>query len=201
MKQHRDVVDSDLMRFLSQNCIEQENLTKIRECCKGARYHTYLADMFSFLYQLRINRDEFSDIFYPEFRELDVVQEKDKPDKLVFEKTMGKGYVFMCPNKGSVKSIYHDFEEAISLEENPTKEKIRKHLRENTIYRWTDFSANDTDDAFTILMMIHAFNGLVGERHLPNGETEDVYYIPTEDEKVILEDLNRSLDKWRSQLE
>ena len=50
-------------------------------------------------------------------------------------------------------------------------------------------------------MMIHAFNGLVGERSFPGGETEGVYYIPTEEEKVILEDLNRSLDKWRSQLE
>ena len=197
----QDVVDSELMHFLSANCIESDSLIKIRECCKGARYHTYLADMFSFLYQLRVNRDEFSDTFYPEFRELDVIQEKDKPDRLVFEKTMSKGYVFMCPKKDSVKSIYQDFQEAISLEENSTKEKIRKHLRENTIHRWTDFSANDTDDAFTILMMIHAFNGLVGERHLTEGETEGVYYIPTEDEKIIIEGLHNSLDEWRAQLE
>ncbi len=196
-----DIKDMDLMHFLSANCIESDSLIKIRECCKGARYHTYLADMFSFLYQLRVNRDEFSDTFYPEFRELDVIQEKDKPDRLVFEKTMSKGYVFMCPKKDSVKSIYQDFQEAISLEENSTKEKIRKHLRENTIHRWTDFSANDTDDAFTILMMIHAFNGLVGERHLTEGETEGVYYIPTEDEKIIIEGLHNSLDEWRAQLE
>ena len=197
----QDLVDSDLIRFLSHNCIHQKHLIKIRECCKGARYHTYLADMISFLYQLRINSDEFSDTFYPEFRELDVIQGKDKPDALVFEKTMNKGFVFMCPKKDSVKSIYQDFQEAISLEENSTKEKIRKHLRENTIHRWTDFSANDTDDAFTILMMIHAFNGLVGERHVTEGETEGVYYIPTEDEKIIIEGLHNSLDEWRAQLE
>ncbi len=199
----QDVVDGNLMRFLSHNCIERDHLIKIRECCKGARYHTYLADMFSFLYQLRINSEEFSDTYYPEFRELDVIQEKDKPDRLVFEKTMGKGTVFMCPKKDSVKSIYQDFQEAISLDENSTKEKIRKHLRENTIHRWTDFSANDTDDAFTILMMIHAFNGIVGEKFTSEygGSSSAVYYVPTEEENIIIEGLQNSLDDWRSQLE
>lgn len=196
----QDKLDEKLMYFLSANCIESDSLIKIRESCKGARYHTYLADMFSFLYQLRVNRDDFSDTFYPEFRELDVIQEKDKPDRLVFEKTMGKGKVFMCPKSDSVKSIYQDFQEAISLEENSTKEKIRKHLRENTIHRWTDFSANDTDDAFTILMMIHAFNGLTGENN-SHGCASGVYYIPTEDEKIIIEGLHNSLDEWRAQLE
>lgn len=199
----QDKADDNLMRFLSHNCIERDHLIKIRECCKGARYHTYLADMFSFLYQLRINSEEFSDTYYPEFRELDIIQEKDKPDRLVFEKTMGKGTVFMCPKKDSVKSIYQDFQEAISLDENSTKEKIRKHLRENTIHRWTDFSANDTDDAFTILMMIHAFNGIVGEKYSSEygGSISAVYYVPTEEENIIIEGLQNSLDDWRSQLE
>ena len=196
----QDKPDEELMRFLSHNCIESDSLIKIRECCKGARYHTYLADMISFLYQLRCTYDEFSDTYYPEFRELDVIQEKDKPDRLVFEKTMSKGYVFMCPKKDSVKSIYEDFQEAISLDENPTKEKIRKYLKNTKIDRWTDFSANDTDDAFTILMMIHAFNGLVGEKH-GNGSSQDVFYKPSEEENIILEGLHESLDIWRSQIE
>ena len=196
----QDKPDEELMRFLSYNCIESDSLIKIRECCKGARYHTYLADMISFLYQLRCTYDEFSDTYYPEFRELDVIQEKDKPDRLVFEKTMSKGYVFMCPKKDSVKSIYEDFQEAISLEENPTKEKIRKYLKNTKIDRWTDFSANDTDDAFTILMMIHSFNGLTGEKH-SHGCAEGVYYKPTEKEKIIIESLHNSLEEWRSQLE
>ena len=55
----QDKLDEDLIHFLSANCVEIYHLTKIRECCKGARYHTYLADMISFLYQLRIN-DNFS---------------------------------------------------------------------------------------------------------------------------------------------
>ena len=185
----QDFVDSDLIRFLSHNCIHQKDLIKIRTCCKGARYHTYLADMISFLYQLRINSEEFSDTYYPEFREICAILEE--PEKLVFEKTMSKGYVFMCPKKDSLKSIYQDFQEAISLEENYTKEKIRKHLRENTIHRWTDFSANDTDDSFTILMLMNAFKGLTSDGN---------YYTPTKEEYIILEELNKSLTNWRSQL-
>ena len=79
----------------------------------------------------------FQDTYYPEFRELDVIQEKDKPDRLVFEKTMGKGYVFMCPKKDSVKSIYQDFQEAV-LEEDPTKKRL-ENLKNTKIDRWTDF--------------------------------------------------------------
>ncbi len=194
-----DRVDDNFMRFLSYNCIEQEHLIKLRECCKGARYHTYLADMFSFLYQIRV-RNNFITTFYPEFRELDVIQERDKPDKLCFEKTMEQGFVFLCPKRDSVESIYHDFEEAISLDENEMKASIRRHLRENKIHRWTDFSANDIDDAFTILMMIHAFNGQTGER--TSGDcVEGVYYKPTEEENIIIEELHNSLDEWRAQLE
>ena len=194
-----DIVDVDFMRFLSYNCIEQEHLIKIRECCKGARYHTYLADMFSFLYQIRV-RNNFITTFYPEYRKLDIISEPGKPDKLCFEKTMEQGFVFLCPKKASVDSIYQDFGEAISPEENEMKAKIRKHLLENKINRWTDFSANDTDDAFTILMLIHAFNGITGENRT-HGCAEGVFYVPTEEEQIILDGLHSTLDEWRSQLD
>ena len=70
----QDIVDEDFMRFLSYNCIEKEQLVKIRECCKGARHHTYLADMISFLYQLRTTPNEFSETYQPEFRTVDTVK-------------------------------------------------------------------------------------------------------------------------------
>ena len=198
----RDMVDEDFMLFLSYNCIEKEHLVKIRECCKGAKYHTYLADMISFLYQLRTTPHEFSETYSPEFRSVDTVKlTNSKFFQLYFNETMSKdGVVFFCPKKDSVDSIYRDFQEAISMDENPTKEKIRTHLLLNRIDRWTDFSANDTDDAFTILMMIHAFNGLTGEKQ-SHGCSEGIYYKPTEDEKIILDSLHKSLDHWRSQLE
>lgn len=197
---YQDVEDEDLKLFLSYNCIEREQLIKIRECCKGARYHTYLADMISFLYQLRCNHDEFSDTFYPEYRESDICNWSDSMDTLSFERSMDNGTVFLCPKRGSVKSIYYEFSEAISLEENATKAKIRQHLKTSTVHRWTDFSANDTDDAFTILMMIHAFNGLVGEKN-QHGCSQGVYYSPSKEENLILEGLHGSLENWRSELE
>ena len=194
-----DYEDEDLRRFLSYNCIESDELVKIRECCKGARYHTYLADMISFLYQLRCNHEEFSDTFYPEYREAEIVNHADSMDTLSFEKSMDNGIVFLCPKRESVKSIYQDFQGAISLEENATKAKIRQHLKTSTVHRWTDFSANDTDDAFTILMMIHAFNGLVGEKK-QHGCSQCVYYSPSEEERIILDGLHSSLYNWRKQL-
>lgn len=195
-------IDDAFMQFLSANCVEQEHLIKLRECCKGARYNTYLVDMISFLYQIQI-RNNFINTFYPEYRKLDVISEPGKPDKLCFEKTMEEGFVFLCPKESSVDSIYHEFSEAISLEENPTKQKIREHLLTNKVDRWTDFSANDTDDAFTILMMIHAFNGLVGEKYSSEygGSSQGVFYKPNEEENIILEGLHESLDIWRSQIE
>jgi len=195
----RDKIDEDLTLFLSYNCIERDELIKIRECCKGARYHTYLADMVSFLYQLRCNHDEFSDTFYPEYREAVSSKLPDSMDTLSFERSMDNGMVFLCPKRESVKSIYQDFEDAISLKENPIKAKIREHLKKNKIHRWTDFSANDTDDAFTILMMIHAFNGLVDET-IEHGYSQGVYYSLSQEDKIILDGLHSSLDEWRSQL-
>jgi len=194
-----DQEDDVFMRFLSANCIEKEQMVKIRECCKGARYHTYLADMLAFLYQLKCNEKEFSTTFSPDYRVLQVDNDGTK-DQLYFNRSMSSsGYVFMCPKWESVSAIYHDLYEAISLEENDMKAKIRKHLKENDIERWTDFSANDTDDAFTILMMIHAFNGLVDERN-EHGCAEGVYYRPNEEDKVVLDKLHESLEDWRSQL-
>jgi hypothetical protein len=194
-----DQEDDVFMRFLSANCIEQDHMVQIRECCKGARYHTYLVDMLSFLYQLRCNEKEFSSTFSPEYRVMQVDNDGTK-DQLYFNPSMdSSGHVFMCPKWESVSAIYQDLYEAVSLDENDTKAKIRQHLKENDIQRWTDFSANDTDDAFTILMMIHAFNGLVGER-CEHGCSQGVYYTPTEEEKNILDKLHESLEDWRSQL-
>jgi len=188
-----DTNDDELMNFLSEFDVKQEQLIKIRECCKGARYNTYLADMISFLYQLRCNDDDFSSTFYPEFRKLEVVND-GTIDQMVFNETMGKGFVFLCPKETSVDSIYRDFMEAISLRENEMKAKIRKHLLENTIHRWTDFSANDTDDAFTILMLIHAFNGIIDLDGIVSN------YKPSEEENIILDGLSKSLEHWFSQL-
>ena len=107
-----DKEDDVFMIFLSANCVEKEQMVKIRECCKGARYHTYLVDMLSFLYQLRCNDKDFTSTFKPEYRVLQVDNDGTK-DQLYFNHSMdSSGYVFMCPKWESVMVIYQDLYEA-----------------------------------------------------------------------------------------
>ena len=193
----RDIEDTEIKMFLDYYGICQEHLMKIRESCKGAKYHTYLIDMISFLYQMKMNTSEFHKMFSPDYRK--VTASSDEKSILSFEDTADNaGYVFFSPTKSSVDQIYRDFELAISLEENEVKASIREHLLDHRIDRWTDFDANDTDDAFTIIMMIHAFKGLItGEDGslIPYSDTQ-----MTSEEGIILESLETIMEPWFSQL-
>ena len=193
----RDIEDTNLKMFLDYNGIDNTKLIKIRESCKGAKYHTYLIDMISFLYQMKMDTSEFHKMFSPDYRK--VTASSDEKCILSFEDTTDNaGYVFFSPKKDSVAQIYHDFEMAISLEENEVKAAIRNHLMEHRIDRWTDFDANDTDDAFTILMMIHSFKGLV-----TFGTGTTIAYCDsnmTSEEGNILESLETIMEPWFSQL-
>ena len=196
----RDIEDTEIKMFLEYYGIYREQLIKIRESCKGARYHTYLIDMISFLYQMKMDTSEFHKMFSSDYRK--VTASSDEKSILSFEDTTdNKGYVFFSPNKSSVDQIYRDFELAISLEENEVKEKIRKHLLDHRIDRWTDFDANDTDDAFTIIMMIHAFKGLVvSDGHYPSDTLSYSDTQMTSEEGIILDSLETIMEPWFSQL-
>jgi len=199
-------VDSDMMAFLLQRGVTQEALTKIRESCKGARYNTYLIDMISFLYQMKIGSDSFHEFFEPDFRLPVSYHSKDmepvgrwKPIEghsyLYFEKTMSNhGQVFFTPKRESVEEIYRELEEIISPFANETKNKIIEYLSTHTIHRWTDFDANDTDDAFTILMMIHALSPMEIEegawREMPISDSS----------REIKCHLEKIMDPWFAQL-
>ena len=166
--EYYDTLDNDLMDFLESMNITKEKLIKIRESCKSSKYHTYLIDMISFLYQLEIDdSNNFHDYFNAEYRSLLSIRggkqiDKWIPNKDMFyfyqNKTIEKdGYLFYVPNESSIKMIYYKFYQAISLEDNEIKEKIRNYCTNTYIHRWSDFDVNDTDDSFTILMIIHAF--------------------------------------------
>lgn len=162
-----DEDDNEIMKFLESMNVTKNHLIKIRESCKGAKYHTYFIDMISFLYQLEIESENFHNLFDTDYRSLLSIRGgkqigKWEPNKDMFyfyqNKTIEKdGYLFYVPNKSSIKIIYDKFYQAISLEENETKEKIRNYCMNTYIHRWSDFDVNDTDDSFTILMILHAF--------------------------------------------
>ena len=205
--------DLKIREMLESFNITENKLIKIRESCRGAKYNTYLIDMISFLYQMKIDDDDFYETYNLEYRKVDIVEGGSKVDKwtpdkdtnyLYFNKTKDSdGFIFYTPNNESVYKMYELLDEAISMEENKTKERIRNHIMNHRIDRWTDFDANDTDDAFTILMMMHSFKGSKTKVEVINTITrlskED--YVMNEDEKIIYDSLNKSMESWFNQLE
>jgi len=157
----------DLMFMLYSKGIDSNKLIKLRKSCSSSKFNTYLIDMISFLYQMKIDSSEFHGCFHCQYRSPVAVtggervgnwEPKQNMNYLYFDNTHeNDGFLFFSPNKESVRLIYHEFEQAINPYENDIKRKIRNHLCKYHIDRWTDFDVNDTDDAFTILMLIHAF--------------------------------------------
>ena len=204
--------DLVLMSMLKSFNINETNIMKLRESCRGARYNTYLADMISFLYQTKLGTKEFYNIYNVDYRNLEFVKGGPKINKwspdpnmeyLYYERTYdSNGYVFYSPKNESVFTIYKEFEEAIDPYENNTKKNIRNHLLNNRIDRWSDFDGNDIDDALTMLMLLHSFKGIVRKTEVVNTMaviTENVY-VMTDDEKIIYNSIEREMKFWFDQL-
>ena len=194
-------IASNIMKFLSGRGVTSSSLIKIRVSCKGSKFNTYLIDMISFLYQLKIGSPEFHTMFGTEYRKPTAIKGGElvgrwTPDAdvsyLYYEEThRNDGYVFFVPKMESVDQIYKEFEEAISPYENDVKKNIREHLCNTHIHRWTDFDVNDTDDAFTILMMIHAFSSV---------NEDGVTLLLSPEEEFIKGELEKCMIPWFSQL-
>ena len=171
-----EYVTDTLTEFLEGFGINGPELMKIRESCKGARYNTYLIDMISFLYQTKNIIGEREDTFEEEYR-LPVVYTDGEKKEIYMNKVTDDetGYKFMVPKDESVEKIYIDFVEAISNNDNPIKHAIRRYVNTHYVQRWTDFDVNDTDDAFTILMILYAYR--CKEERLTKGEDRIVKSI------------------------
>ena len=193
----RDLEDTELLEFLNSFGVTQISLIKIRESCKGARYHTYLIDMISFLYQMKIDSPEFFSTFTSDYR-VPIHTSDDDVSKLSFEDTLNDGSVFFSPKNEGVEQLYHEMTLAISPQENTVKAAIRGHLVEHRIDRWTDFDANDTDDAFLFLMLINAFKGDTTNEGT-YGPYNDVSM--TSEEGEILDSLEKIMAPWFSQID
>jgi len=152
------VDEHDLMQMLLTFGIRLSNMVKIRESCSSARHNTYLIDMISFLYQIKIGKPSFPHTFDTVYRKPTKFTDGDDGFSRMYMETVSQdGYIFFTPKPSSVDGIYGELKQAISPEDNVVKEAIRQHCLEYHIDRWTDFDVNDTDDAFTLLMIIHAF--------------------------------------------
>lgn len=154
-----EYIKKTLHEFLGKFGIGTEQLLKVRESCKGAKYNTYLVDMISFLYQIVNVKTEGGKYFETEFRIPVVNSVSGYPSEIYMDKVTdtSNAYEFMVPKDESIENIYIDFVEAISEYDNPVKRAIRHYVNTHYVYRWTDFDVNDTDDAFTILMILYAY--------------------------------------------
>ena len=185
----------DLMKMLLTFGITRSKMVKIRESCVSSKHNTYLIDMISFLYQMKIGKPSFHEDFDTTYRKPTKFSPGalDSPlrmhgdlSRMYMEKSMKGGYTFFTPKRSSVDEIYEQLKLALSPEDNSVKDAIRKHCIEYQIERWSDFDANDTDDAFTILMIIHAFS--CNEENL------------SEEESMVMLSLMDIMKPWFAQL-
>lgn len=163
-----DIVDENFMNMLYKFGIDSDKLKIIRESCKNSRYHSYMIDMISFIYQTMIDTSNFHKMFQAEYKTISCVLGGEKVDKwipkeninyLYFEDCHDEyGSVYFVPRNESITEIYHLFDLIINPYENKAKESVRSHLNKFSIHRWSDFDANDTDDIFTIIMILHCYS-------------------------------------------
>ena len=108
------------MNMLYKFGIDSDKLKIIRESCKNSKYHSYMIDMISFIYQTMINTSKFHSIFQPEYRMISSVlggdpvgrwTPKENMNYLYFDDCHDEfGRVYFIPKNESIKEIYHLFD-------------------------------------------------------------------------------------------
>lgn len=165
-------------KFTSSFEISFEKMKKFRECSKGAKYYTYMADCISFILQyfyfydsntyevkkiepIVVDSDTTEDgskVLQPVTNGDRVWTPKDKYLYLYYKKGNSASQDFLIPKVEKVNEIYEFFWDLLSLEDNESKRKIREYiLNMNQYKRWSDYCKNDVDDVFTILMISNCF--------------------------------------------
>lgn len=151
----------------------QINMKNYRECCSGARYNTYLADVLSFI--LMILSFSNPEMFEERRMEVDVAMNdledipqknkeawKAKPDHkyLYFcDSSLEEGINFRVPKSDSISIVYEMMKNILREGENKDKKLVRDTLCQNLSYdRFSDYWKNDVDDGFAIQMIYHCFN-------------------------------------------
>ena len=175
----------EFTNFIKSFGIDEEKMKIIRECSKEAKYNTYMIDIISFIQQVCyiINKDL---LFDEEYRKPVVVNTKTTDsngtilltdvttDGKIWKPVEKQNYLYFqpCdeydpeaikvsyPKNSSIDTIYDYFWEMLSpINTSGIKRMVRRHFNNCKTYRrWSDYSINDTDDAFTILAIINCFN-------------------------------------------
>ena len=106
-----EYITKTLHEFLGKFGIGVEQLLKVRDSCKGAKYNTYLIDMISFLYQIVNVKTEGGKYFEREFRLPVINSVSGYPSEIYMNKVTdtSTAYEFMVPKNESIENIYIDF--------------------------------------------------------------------------------------------
>lgn len=173
--------------FVKSFGITPENMIKIRESSKGARYNTYMADMIGFVNILNYNYNPEmfqkyeleAQIVTPEckFHRKEVEGEymlqpvvkngkewkpKEGHNYLYFRNIDKIGpkhkNTFMILDEKYMPQVYNKLFEMLTPEDNVTKSKVRGFLKGIMSYdRLSDYWYNDIDDPFTIFMIQNCY--------------------------------------------
>ena len=174
-----------LYQFLESFDIGPSRMQKLRVSCQGAGYRSYLIDMVSFFYEMYSTDTNYTDIFTLEVKTPAKTKDGDTYQMYFQDSKKEKGYNFYTPKKRSVGFIYENFKHALSLQENYIHKNIRGYCLEHKIHRWSDFDANDIDDALTILMILNAFK--VKQEPLTSQERHYINHIKDDMESWFLQ--------------
>ena len=173
--------------FVKSFGITPENMIKIRESSKDARYNTYMADMIGFVNILNYNYNPEmfqkyeleAQMITPEckFYRKEVEGEymlqpvvkngkewvpKERYNYLYFRKQDKVGpkhkNTFMMLDEKYMLQVYSKLFEMLTPEDNVTKSKVRGFLKSIMTYdRLSDYWYNDIDDPFTIFMIQNCY--------------------------------------------
>ena len=171
--------------FLRSFSITEENMIKIRESSKGAKYNTYMADMIGFVnilnynlhpHMFKVKRME-PEIITPDCKfyrsgvegyklKSEIINGKEWHPKEGFnylyfriqdKKTSGAN-TFCMLHEQYMPLVYSKLFNMLTIEDNDTKSKVRELMKNTMKYdRLSDYWYNDIDDAFTILMIINCY--------------------------------------------
>ena len=173
-----------LNRWFMSSSLVPSGLLDIRECCKGARYNSYLADLISFI--LMINNEYHPEMFdsvvkTPTMFNTTMKDERGRPllrafvtngkewvpkdfDYLYFEEEgpLKGGIEFSVPKSGSIGKVYHQLKEIICQTETGMKKLVREFLSDHSVYsRLSDYWVNDVDDGLTIMAIAGCYDHVV----------------------------------------
>lgn len=172
--------ESVFNEFLKNSNITDEHVKRIRLSSEGAGFRSMMADVLSMLIQVDVvkggsittDKKLSFDVFQPGQKDSNghiFLKKMKLPNGSEWTPVEGNDYLYInhfessvkatkVPVTGSNYSVFDSFWKLLDSNENIVKKSVRDHFcRVNKYHSYRDYCMNDTDDAFTVIAIIHAF--------------------------------------------